>query len=65
MKSKVQCLIAPMLSAAIVGDITPNDGVSKEEKARLEANAICEIQTMLGANTSAGIHTTTLGLLNF
>ena len=41
--------------AAIVGDITPNCGVSKEEKARLEAEAIADIQMMLGPGTTAGM----------
>ncbi len=40
--------------AAIVGDITPNDGISKEEKRRLEANAIVRIQEMLGPGSAAG-----------
>ena len=40
--------------AAIVGDITPNCGVSKEEKARLESEAIADIQMMLGPGTIAG-----------
>ena len=40
--------------AAIVGDITPNCGVSKQEKQRLEANAIADIQKMLGTETTAG-----------
>jgi hypothetical protein len=40
--------------AAIVGDITPNCGVSKEEKQRLEADAIADIQKMLGGETTAG-----------
>lgn len=41
--------------AAIVGDITPNDGISKEKKAQLEADAIKEIQKMLGAESSVGV----------
>jgi hypothetical protein len=41
-------------TAAIVGDITPKDGVSKEKKAQLEADAIRKIQSMLGADTPAG-----------
>lgn len=37
-----------------MGDITPNCGVSKEEKQRLEADAIADIQKMLGEQSSAG-----------
>ncbi|CAL5225261.1 g8054 [Coccomyxa viridis] len=37
---------------AIVGDITPNCGISKQKKAELEADAIRDIQKMLGANTA-------------
>ena len=40
--------------AAIVGDITPKCGVSKQEKAELEARAITDIQHMLGADTAVG-----------
>lgn len=43
-----------MFHAAIVGDITPCDGVSKEEKNRLETEAILEIKKMLGSDTWAG-----------
>lgn len=43
-----------LVPAAIVGDITPNDGISKEEKRRLEANAIVRIQEMLGPGSAAG-----------
>ncbi|BDA40619.1 HD domain-containing protein 2 [Coccomyxa sp. Obi] len=42
------------VAEAIVGDITPNDGISKEEKRRLEANAIVRIQEMLGPGSAAG-----------
>ena len=41
--------------AAIVGDITPNCGISKQEKAKLEADAITDIQKMLGADTAVGV----------
>ena len=41
--------------AAIVGDITPNCGISKQKKAELEADAIRDIQKMLGANTAVGM----------
>ena len=41
-------------AAAIVGDITPTCGVSKEEKAQLEADAIQDIQKLLGAESSVG-----------
>ena len=34
---------------AIVGDITPHDGVSKEEKHKLEADAMTEICQKLGS----------------
>lgn len=50
--------------AAIVGDITPNDGISKEEKRRLEANAIVKIQEMLGTGSAAGSRAYTLPALN-
>lgn len=40
--------------AAIVGDITPKDGISKEEKMQLEADAIVQIQNMLGPGSAAG-----------
>lgn len=42
--------------AAIVGDITPNDGISKEQKRKLESDAIVEIQKMLGTGSAAGDH---------
>ena len=41
--------------AAIVGDITPNCGISKQKKAELEADAIRDIQKMLGADTAVGV----------
>ena len=47
-------------AAAIVGDITPTCGISKEEKAQLEADAIKDIQKLLGAQSSVG---TSLALL--
>lgn len=40
--------------AAIVGDITPVDGVSNEEKYRLENEAMQQIRTLLGPDTAAG-----------
>ena len=42
------------VAESIVGDITPFCGISKEEKRRLEADAMQQIQTMLGENTEAG-----------
>ena len=36
------------LAEAIVGDITPHDPVSKEEKAKMESDAIAKIREMLG-----------------
>lgn len=44
------------LRTAIVGDIPPNAGVCKEEKARLEQDAIKQIKEMVGENTLAGEH---------
>ena len=41
-------------AAAIVGDITPTCGISKEKKAQLEADAIEDIQKLLGAGSSVG-----------
>lgn len=38
---------------AQVGDITPHCNVSKEEKARLETEAIVKIQGLVGAGTAA------------
>ena len=43
-----------MCVAAIVGDIPPNSGVSTEEKAKLEQDAIKDIKDMLGPDTPAG-----------
>jgi putative hydrolases of HD superfamily len=37
-------------SAAIVGDITPHDGYSKDDKFRLELEAMQQIKRILGAN---------------
>ncbi|KAK9916460.1 hypothetical protein WJX75_002849 [Coccomyxa subellipsoidea] len=42
------------VAEAIVGDITPNDGISKEQKRKLESDAIVEIQKMLGTGSAAG-----------
>ena len=36
------------LAEAIVGDITPNDPVSKEEKNKMESDAMAKIRAMLG-----------------
>ena len=36
------------MMSAIVGDITPHDGISKEEKHKLEADAMNEICQNLG-----------------
>lgn len=40
--------------AAIVGDIAPGDGVSKEEKNRRETEAMDRIQAMLGKDSTTG-----------
>ena len=45
------------MDVAIVGDITPADGVSDEDKHQLEAAAMARIRDMLGSNTAAGQHT--------
>ena len=42
------------MGAAIVGDITPADGVSDEDKHQLEAAAMARIRAMLGSDTTAG-----------
>ena len=44
-------------SAAIVGDIAPGDGVSKEEKCRRETEAIGEIRSLIGTDNAAGKET--------
>ena len=49
---------AEACAAAIVGDITPNCGISKEKKAQLEADAIEDIQKLLGAESSVGTSST-------
>ena len=36
---------------AIVGDITPSDGIPKEEKSRLEEAALKEMCEVLGGGT--------------
>ena len=36
------------VAEAIVGDITPNDPVSKEEKNKMESDAMAKIRAMLG-----------------
>jgi len=43
---------------AIVGDIAPGDGVSKEEKNKLETEAMDEIRNTLGHDTPAGLTNT-------
>ena len=43
-------------AAAIVGDITPCDGVSKEEKCKLETEAMEQIRSTIGYNTLPGKH---------
>lgn len=45
--------LAHDLAEAIVGDITPDDPVSKEEKYRREQEAMSEIRTMLGGRNEA------------
>ena len=45
------------MDAAIVGDITPVDGVSDEDKHRMEAAAMARIRDMLGSDTAAGQQT--------
>ena len=42
------------MPAAIVGDIAPGDGVSKEEKCRRETAAIEEIRSLIGPDTDPG-----------
>ena len=41
--------------AAIVGDIAPGDGISKEEKNRQESAAMDRIRGMLGQESVAGM----------
>lgn len=43
------------IAESLVGDITPHCNVSQEEKHRLEAEAIEQINGMLGAGTDAGV----------
>lgn len=42
------------VAESIVGDITPHDGVSNEDKHKRESDAIQEIKGLLGEGTSAG-----------
>lgn len=42
------------VAESIVGDITPHDGVSNEDKHKLESDAIQEIKKLLGESTLAG-----------
>ncbi|KAF5827434.1 HD domain-containing protein [Dunaliella salina] len=48
------------VAEAIVGDITPHCKISKEEKKRLEENAIIQMEQMLGAGTAAANEVGTL-----
>ena len=48
----VKMAIVHDLAEAIVGDITPVDGVSQEDKYSRELAALREIQTMIGMNTA-------------
>ncbi|GFH13480.1 HD domain-containing protein [Haematococcus lacustris] len=49
----VKMSIVHDVAEAIVGDITPHCKVSPEEKKRLEADAVAQIQSMLGPDTRA------------
>ncbi|GFH30977.1 HD domain-containing protein [Haematococcus lacustris] len=49
----VKMSIVHDVAEAIVGDITPHCKVSPEEKKRLEADAVAQIQSMLGLDTRA------------
>jgi hypothetical protein len=40
--------------AAIVGDITPDEGISKERKYKLENEAMQQIKRILGDTSPAG-----------
>lgn len=42
------------IAESIVGDITPYDGISPEEKNRMETEAMKEIKEIIGDNTEAG-----------
>lgn len=48
----VKMAIVHDLAEAIVGDITPADGVCEEDKHSRELAALREIQTMIGAETA-------------
>ncbi|KAK9849948.1 hypothetical protein WJX84_009817 [Apatococcus fuscideae] len=50
----VKMAIVHDVAEALVGDITPFDGVSKVEKTRLETKAIQHIKDLLGPSTAAG-----------
>lgn len=54
LRVRVFCMIA-----AIVGDITPVDGVSDADKHQLEAAAMARIRDTLGSDTAAGLRTMT------
>ncbi|EQC28454.1 hydrolase-HD superfamily protein [Saprolegnia diclina VS20] len=49
----IKMAIVHDLAEAFVGDITPHDGVSDEDKHKLERDAIDEICTKLGAESQA------------
>ncbi|EPS59811.1 hypothetical protein M569_14994, partial [Genlisea aurea] len=44
----IKIAIVHDIAEAIVGDITPSDGVPKEEKSRMERNALDEMCRLLG-----------------
>eukprot|EP00983_Pelagomonas_calceolata_P125727 1161231-Pelagomonas_calceolata.AAC.6 len=49
----IKMAIVHDVAEAIVGDITPHCKVSKEEKKRMEEEAIKKIEQMLGTGTAA------------
>lgn len=50
----IKLAIVHDVAEALVGDITPHDGVSNEEKYKLEAGAIEQIRDALGSDALAG-----------
>ncbi|XP_020962193.1 HD domain-containing protein 2 isoform X2 [Arachis ipaensis] len=56
----VKMAIVHDIAEAIVGDICPEDGISKEEKSRREQDALDHMCNVLGGG-SRGIHTQLLG----
>eukprot|EP00775_Hariotina_reticulata_P007888 gene7888-8084_t len=48
------------VAESIVGDITPHCQVTDEEKYQLEANAVQQIKSMLGPDTTAALNITTV-----